>query len=1020
MDKFVISIKKKYKERLINREKQWPPCHLDKLVRLEFVETGQGDSVNQQRGGKYRGDKQTLLAYSDLFKVDSGKRPVRKILIEGDAGIGKTTFCTSASKDWAEGKLFQEFDIVLLLPLRYNEVASAGSLPALLELLHSSSTVRDSVASYLYEEEGEKVLIVADGWDELSESERQEESFLYKLFFKLFPFISVILTSRPSVSAPLYRLPCIDRFVEVRGFSNEDIKDYILSEFVNDQEKAGRLVRQLESNPLVESVCSVPLNCAIVCHLWRTLEEAIPVTMSNLYTKIILNVILRNIQKIEKFKCIEGLTNFDSLPVGLQHSWLILCRFAFLAKEKDQIVFSRQELAEFFPQGLDFDENVLCFGLLQCTESVFETGRKIAFHFLHLTFQEYLAALYLARQPIDKVQEFFYLRYSGGKLPVHKGDKYSTVWRFYFGIAKSESTNFGENLITLCMKGNNILYVRDVEDGKETFSCLVGGNACSILCQFAFEATNQSITDAVFKLLHNRGFTLSLSRLSLFYHLYTSLMFDNPRSAFDCAAMVYVIACMQECADMAISFYNAGVSEIQISALADVLSRKHGKVQVTYLSLSHNKLTDQSVTDLFCRASIAFHSLKVLHLGRNRIGTTCMEAIKTALEESHSKGLIILDLFENPLGVSGIQILEDMICNGALANLIELNLQGCLTSVAGTKGMDVVGSLLEALSVHCLHLNILNISNNIIQVDSAAISALVKIVSRNKQLQLKQHYVERKYYGFRIYLNELNFDDNGLSAFTDGLMKLEGSYRVHRLEFKGNNIQTFGLSCLNRAISSNKIVDINTICLDDNPLGLQGVEAIGTMLSSCQSFIELSLSGCQLTTRTLSVAKDSLPRTPPDNVMNPDDNGVTGKRVGQQLWQLPYVGPGIKQLNLNYNNFTEHGVHILAGFMHLCPYVDRLYCNHCGITSNDLRSLHTILTSKWSTPNHSLVRWSLRSNEIDDIGIDALSECLQLFPSLGYIDIHTNPVSEEAMMRLQEEVQKRKYRKVCCLKEVAT
>ena len=131
----------------------------------------------------------------------------------------------------------------------------------------------------------------------------------------------------------------------------------------------------------------------------------------------------------------------------------------------------------------------------------------------------------------------------------------------------------------------------------------------------------------------------------------------------------------------------------------------HGKVQVTYLSLSHNKLTDQIVSDLFCLSSIAFQALKVLHLGRNRIGTTCMEAIKTALEKSLSKGLII---FENPHGVSGIQILEDMICSGTLANLIELNLQGCLISIAGTKGMDVVRTLLEALSAHCLHLNILN------------------------------------------------------------------------------------------------------------------------------------------------------------------------------------------------------------------------------------------------------------------------------------------------------------------------
>ena len=58
--------------------------------------------------------KRTPLAYGDLFKVESGKRPVRKVLVEGDPGIGKTTLCISVSEDWENGKLFQQFELVLL------------------------------------------------------------------------------------------------------------------------------------------------------------------------------------------------------------------------------------------------------------------------------------------------------------------------------------------------------------------------------------------------------------------------------------------------------------------------------------------------------------------------------------------------------------------------------------------------------------------------------------------------------------------------------------------------------------------------------------------------------------------------------------------------------------------------------------------------------------------------------------------------------------------------------------------
>ena len=206
MEKFVDSIKHKYRERLINREKQWPPCHSNKLVNLELVERRKGESYlgNQPRGKGAENAKRTPLVYDQLFE---GKKRIRRILMEGDAGIGKTTLSVSISEDWANGKLFQQFELVLLLPLRLKEIALAGTLGQLVKMLHSSSKICDAVVNYLDEEEGEKVLTIADGWDELSESSRAEDSFLYKLLFERFPFLSVIITSRPSGSAQLRNLP---------------------------------------------------------------------------------------------------------------------------------------------------------------------------------------------------------------------------------------------------------------------------------------------------------------------------------------------------------------------------------------------------------------------------------------------------------------------------------------------------------------------------------------------------------------------------------------------------------------------------------------------------------------------------------------------------------------------------------------------------------------------------------------------------------------------------------------------
>ena len=690
MDKFVPSIKKKYKDRLINREKQWPPCHSNKLVKLELVERekGEGSSANTQRGIE---NKRTPLAYGDLFKEKSGKKAVRKVLVEGDAGIGKTTLSTSISEDWSRDKLFKEYELLLLLPLRHKKVASAGSLPELLQLLHPDEDVRKSVASYLTKGEGEKVVIIADGWDEVSESNRQEGSFLYQLLFETFPLMSVVVTSRPSASGPLHRLPCIDRFVEIKGFSKEDIKEYINSEFPSDEKKAGDLLEQLESNPLVESVCSVPLNCAIVCHLWRCLEETLPSTITQLYTKIILNVMFRNIQKNDAFKHILSLSNFNVLPKDLQQPFWRLCEFAFQMLKKNRIVFSQEELVEFIPQSSALDDKILCFGLLQSVETVLETGHGVSFHFLHLTFQEFLASLYLSRQPPETQLEVFRAHYNK--------NHFTLIWRFFYGI---------------CFCSTKLEAKCDI---KQVVHCVANQDEYYVdrlsLCHYAFEAQNVVVSSKVIQLLiaSNQRYGGT---------------FGSPRTAHDCAAVLYVIANMQECSDMRIKFSDSGVRENQIKTLPDVLASKHGKLQVKELDLRGNKLTDKCVSDLFHRASAAFQSLTDLLLSGNRIGSESIKSITSSLASSGCQ-LSWLLLSHNSLGVSGLQTLENVVRDDLLSHLEDLHLAGSLTSDADTNAAWLT-TFVEALSTHCPHLKRLDLSENNLGVPGA--SALARVISK--------------------------------------------------------------------------------------------------------------------------------------------------------------------------------------------------------------------------------------------------------------------------------------------------
>ena len=808
MDRFAPSMRKKYKCRLINRENQWPPRHSNKLVRLELVEREKGESrsTNMQRGREEKSVKRKTLAYVDLFKEESGKERVRKILVEGVAGIGKTTLSVSLSEDWACGELFQEFELLLLLSLRQKEVASAGSLTELLKPFHSDQEVCESVAKYLEKEEAEKVLVIADGWDELSQSKRREESFLYQLLFKMFPFMSVVLTSRPSASAPLHSFPCIDRFVEVNGFGKDDIKEYIQSDFISDHNKGIRLSEQLEYNPLIENVCSIPLNCVIVCHLWHTLDEALPSTVTQLYTKLVLYTVCRNLRKLDAYGPNFGLNSFDELPVDLKQSWWLLCQFACEALEKNEIVFSKKELLQFFPQSIAFNEKILCFGLLQTAETIIDVTCVVSFNFVHLTFMEYLAALYLSRKPSDRW------------LQLLEKPHFTMVARFLFGFCFSASKSVSKDLdIKQVLQS-----IADTDPFVENKLAL---------CHCAFEAQNHSINDAVIQFLMECNPS------------YFGVGFGHPHTAHDCAAILYIIGNLQECSGLKIDFSSCGISENQIRTLAGALANK---LQVKRLDLSCNKLTDKIVCELFQKASAAFQSLKIIYLNGNFIGAESIKSITTAFVKS-SCTRYGLSLSDNPLGVSGQQALRNAVCDYMLSELLWLDLSRSLPSDA-----DSNASLVEALSAHCPYLEALNLSHN--KLGSTGATALARGISRFQHL--------RPRFWSKVYLNGTNFGDETICAFVDNM---DNICYIKELELMDNGIHGTGVSCLADAVCSGKIVFkdfYSNLDLSDNPLGLEGTLALGRMLSSTHCKLRMvHLSRCELIN-----AGGDLPNTETQNI----------------------------------------------------------------------------------------------------------------------------------------------------------
>ena len=491
-----------------------------------------------------------------------------------------------------------------------------------------------------------------------------------------------------------------------------------------------------------------------------------------------------------------------------------------------------------------------------------------------------------------------------------------------------------------------------------------------VLCHCVVEANNDSISCDISR-------SLKATRRKAFVPFIST-------SAHDCAAVIYVIDKLQESMSIEIDFSNCSVQEEQIARLADALSKNGANVKVMKLDLKGNKLRNLSMLNLFQRASCAFSMLKRLCLNNNRIGIggTKFFPVQPPFNE-----LSLLDLSHNPLEVSGMKVLESVINSDCLTELKKLLLQNVLTTDAKINA-TVIDTFMKAISNHCHCLKTQDLSQNNLGVPGASI--LGRVLSEHMKLNSEQQ-------GWlsELKLNRTNLRDEGLCTLVENI---EGSYCFNKIYLRGNDIHAPGVVCLVNAICSGRITMEENLdhrvelWLDDNPIGLEGTPAIGRLLSNDRSQIG-------------AIGLNSL---------------YDKKTVGQTLYELPQ-NDTIQSLYLDDNNFTADGIHILAGLIYLCPYLQNLFTRRCTMVSDDFKWIVNELAQvKLSYPNicSELHAWDLGDNNIDNDGLSTLME-LQLstmFPEISgankrrnryaaawNIMLHNNPVSKEMIGMLNKE-----------------
>ena len=668
----LTEVRKQYLD-ISTRLKNQCPFHLKDIAGLELSCINLPSESSKQRLRRNRKGLRVCCTYRDLFatkqhQVKEEKQDRKAILIEGEAGIGKSILCTSIIDDWASGRHFQEFWMMLLLPLCHPSVTSAHCLVELFNKLFDFDGEKCScIMSYLRERNcRSKILIIADGWDQLHESEMHKGSLVYNLLFgNVFPnsSVNIVITSRPAC-IPNDTLQFIDQFATIKRFDDEMVRSIINSEFGSDKRTTKYLIEQLENNPLVDDMCRVPLNLAIICNLCHCKATLpLPYTMTEMFAKITWNLARISLSKTDQYKDIANLSCHHDLPEELLQSWWFLCKLAFENKRKSEdSTFLTIELSK-----------VSHFGLLK---SVSQRGDIVFFSFLHPVIKEYLAALHFARQPALSTQLV-----ERCATVTHRISSSTTFWRFFLYVGK-----------ILNVAVDNIIHA---------FQLLTRMHHCSnddyYLYRYAFEAKSEVINREVVKAISSRN-SISGDTLLHFGH------FEN---SYDFMAVSYVIEHIEHQCSIEINFRNCNLTAKQVFKLGEVVGSQSNKIQVKGLNLSHNKL-GQSVVDFFGTARAALQSLKKLFLVSCGIGMKDDGAVMDTLMK-FSRNLTQIDMSFNPLSISCLKTLQKHINLDALVKLEIFFLKGSLP-----KGicMTFMVSFTESLALHCLHLRRLDLAEN--------------------------------------------------------------------------------------------------------------------------------------------------------------------------------------------------------------------------------------------------------------------------------------------------------------------